>query len=333
MRIAQLYHDFSQDGGAEQHIRTLSADLNRRGHEVTIVSQCPPAGFRVFPATFGRWSLPVSAVRLARAMRRQRVQLIHAHSRVSAFLASMAVRLYRIPLVVTCHILPVGFERITPWGDATICVSNAVRRRLVDRFGVRPERLRVIHNGIEPLSIAAPIELGTRPVISMVARFVPGKGHELFLGSAQRLLASGFPGTFVLAGDGPLLDGFRRSYAHERIVFLGHRQDVSRLFAGSTASVVCSESEAFPYVVLESLAQGTPVLATDCGGPAEMIREGFNGSLFPIGSAESLERLMVGAAQGLASRVEIAGECRERFHTHGMVEATLAVYRDFYSEC
>lgn len=334
MRIAQLYHDFSQRGGAERHIQTLSSELRRRGHEVTIVSQHPPAGFRNLPTAFDRWALPTSAIRLSQWMERQRIQLIHAHSRVAAVLARMAVRLYRAPLVVTSHILPLGFERFTPWGDATICVSGAVRRLLLDRFGVRPERSRVIYNGIEPSSAPAPIEFGPGPVISMVARFVPRKGHDVFLASAQRLLAAGFPGTFVLAGDGPLLDGLRRSYTHERIIFLGHCDDVPRVLAGSTASVVCSDSEAFPYVVLESLAEGTPVLATDCGGPSEMIRAGFNGHLFPVGSADGLARLMTGLEreQGFGSRAEIARECRERFPCQGMVEATLAVYRDFCPE-
>ena len=74
-------------------------------------------------------------------MRRERIQLVHAHSRIAAVVASVAC-LYRIPLVVTSHILPQGFSRVSQWGDSTICVSEAVRRRLIEGYDSRPARPR-----------------------------------------------------------------------------------------------------------------------------------------------------------------------------------------------
>lgn len=337
MRIAQLYHDFSQRGGAERHVETLSADLTERGHEVTIVSRTPPEGFRGMRLAFDRCKLPFSVMQLAAFLQRERIQLIHAHSRVAAMLAGLAIYIYRIPLVVTSHILPQGFSRFSQWGDATICVSEAVRRRLVEAYGLDPRCACMIHNGIDagaasPSGGLAPF--GPAPLISMAARFVPGKAHDVFLSAAMRLLESGFPGTFALAGDGPLLKKMSARYPHARIVFMGHRTDVRHIFAASTASVVCSESEAFPYVVLESLAAGTPVLSTDCGGPAEAIRPGFNGHLFPVGDTDALVRLAEGLAgeTSYASRDRIAADCHARFSRERMLESTLAIYRKFYPE-
>src|SRR5207248_524899 len=191
-------------------------------------------------------------------------------------------------------------------------------RRLVERYRLDPRRASVIHNGIdcEAPRNGTPPSLGPAPLISMAARFVSGKGHELFLSTAARLLESDFPGTFAVAGDGPLFEKMRVRYQHPRIVFLGHRTDVPRIFGASAASVICSESEAFPYVMLESLAAGTPVLATDCGGPAEAIRPGFNGHLFPVGDSDALARLLSGIAAGspFASREGTAADCRSRFN-------------------
>jgi glycosyltransferase involved in cell wall biosynthesis len=332
VRIAQFYHDFSQRGGAEKHVEMLAGSLSELGHEVTIVSETPPPCFRGFVTDFGRCAAPVSALRLARWMRRERIQLVHAHSRISALIASLALHLYRIPLVVTSHILPEGFCRISQWGDSTICVSEAVRRRLVEDYGLAAYQATVIHNGVEAGSdpTSAVLWFGPQPVISFVARLAPGKGHQMFLETANRLLSGGFPGTFVLAGAGPLESRLRARYGSDRIVFLGHRNDVPAILASSVASVVCSESEAFPYAAIESLAVGTPVVSTDCGGPAEIIRSGRNGFLFTVGDTQSLERLLVavsGPNSGLAPRSEIAEECRTHFSRSRMIEATLTVYR------
>jgi glycosyltransferase involved in cell wall biosynthesis len=332
MRIAQLYHDFSPRGGAERHVETLTRALGEQGHQVTIVSRNPPSALQGFAADFARCATPFTALRLARWMRRERIELVHAHSRITAWTASLAARLCRIPLVVTSHILPRGMTRLSRWGDATICVSEAVRRRLIEVYGVPWSQTTVIHNGVELArpAVPAPCCQAPQPVISCVARFSPGKGQQTFLEAASHLIANGFPGTFMLAGDGPLERGLRHRYASERIRFLGHRSDVPSILAGSTASVVCSESEAFPYVVLESLAVGTPVVSTDCGGPAEAIQAGHNGFLYPIGDTESLLRLLVAVCEpdsGLASRPEIAEECRTGYSCGRMVEATLRVYR------
>jgi glycosyltransferase involved in cell wall biosynthesis len=337
VRIALLYHDFSQRGGAERHVEFLARVLGELCHEVTIVSSTPPAGFRGFSTNFGRHAAPFSALRLACWLRRERIQLIHAHSRISALVACIAVRLYRIPLVVTSHILPNGLSRVSQWGDATICVSEAVRKRLIEDYGLSTYKATVIYNGVETGNVlpTATLCFGPQPVISFVARFAPGKGHEIFLKTASRMLMSGFPGTFVLAGAGPLERSLRARYGSDRIVFLGHRSDVPAILAGSTASVVCSESEAFPYVVLESLAVGTPVISTDCGGPAEVIRNGRNGYLFAVGDAESLHCLLVAVSNpgaGLAPRSEIAEECRRGFSLSRMLEATLGVYREVCPE-
>lgn len=330
MRIAQLYHDFSQRGGAEKHVEALSASLSELGHDVTVVSSTPPQGVRGFVTSFARWAIPVSGLRLARWLRRERIQVVHAHSRISALAASIALRLYRIPMVVTSHILPKGSCRLSQWGDLTICVSDAVRRCLIDKYGVAPAQTLVIHNGIEAESDPPPIRLGPEPVISLVARFTPGKGHQTFLEAANRLLDEGFPGTFVLAGDGPLEPSLREHFCSDRIRFLGHRNDVPAILASSAASVICSDSEAFPYALLESLAVGTPVVSTDCGGPAEVIQSGHNGYLYPVSDTESLQRLLMavtGLDSSLAPRAQIAEECRTRYSRGGMVQATLAAYR------
>jgi glycosyltransferase involved in cell wall biosynthesis len=335
MRILHLYHGFGRRGGAERHILDLAYELEARGHSVSIVSadySCPNGAPRV---SFTAGGMPAGAISLYKWFREFPPDIVHAHSRRPALLASIMRPMLGIPIVVTSHTIPASMALLSCWGERTIAVSHAVARSLQERFGVHPSRVVVVRNGIRDTSIEPSRDETLAglpwPRVAFVARFDPGKRHADFLACAARLVAEGFPGSFVLAGDGPLLAEYVRRYQSARVVFCGYYDNVLGLLASATASVICSESEGFPYVALESLWVGTPVLASDCGGTREIISQPGDGQLFPVGDRERLCNMLRRVASGklvFDARAEIASRARSRFSGQRMAEQVLSVYEE-----
>ena len=143
----------------------------------------------------------------------------------------------------------------------------------------------MIYNGIDterfhPLEPAAPATASLGPIVT-VGRLVAQKNHELFLRAAQQL-ASEIPGLrFVIVGDGPLRAALAAQAVRlgiaDQVVFAGERADVSELLRGASLFWLTSRWEGLPNVVLEALASGVPVVATDVGGTRELVRSGVDG--------------------------------------------------------
>jgi len=194
------------------------------------------------------------------------------------------------------------------WREGILAVSEGVRRDAIEKLRLPAERVRVLYNGVD-LSRFAPggdrdslrREIGVGEddfVFLFAARLVEQKRPQDFLELARRLLGStahrarGEPARFWLAGDGKLrgeLEAQAASIAgHERIRFLGPRDDMPRVMAAADALVMTSTREGFSNSLLEALASGLAVIATDVGGNAEAIRSGQDGLIVPPLDPEAL---------------------------------------------
>jgi glycosyltransferase involved in cell wall biosynthesis len=146
------------------------------------------------------------------------------------------------------------------------------------------DAIRVIPNGID-VGAYPPAPRHARRVITTVAKLRREKAHEVLVEAAALVLPR-FPDLrFQLVGDGPREAALRalvaeRGVAHA-FAFLGHRDDVPSVLAGSDMFVLSSRSEAFPNGVLEAMAAGLPVIATKVGGLRELIDHGRTGLLVP----------------------------------------------------
>jgi glycosyltransferase involved in cell wall biosynthesis len=139
-------------------------------------------------------------------------------------------------------------------------------------------------------------------LVTLVAQLVPWKRHDLFIEAAAQLLSRRSDLHFLIVGSDPW--GLNRAYqkmlverANEprlagRVRFLGQRNDVGTILAASDIAVLPSENEPFDRVLVESWWAGTPVVATNQGGPAEIIEDGVTGLLFHKGDAKDLARQM-----------------------------------------
>jgi glycosyltransferase involved in cell wall biosynthesis len=225
-------------------------------------------------------------------------------------------RLARVPVVVSS----IRNERFGPrWrerleavterlGDMTVVNSDAVGASLLARGVVRRGRYRTIPNGVDFVRFAPQPSLNresTRTTLGIphdaflwlaVGRLYPHKDHTSLL-RAVTLLRQRHPSVrLAIAGDGPLRESLRQQGQQmgleDTIHWLGLRRDVPDLLEASDAFVLSSRWEGSPNVVLEALAAGVPVAATDVGGVRELVQHGRSGLLVQPGDVDALAATM-----------------------------------------
>ena len=191
-------------------------------------------------------------------------------------------------------------RRLNRWTDAWIGNSKVVADHIVRDLGMPPERVHVIYNGIDVDRFRAAAEdpelaglrgQGRRVVLNL-GNLSPAKNQKMFLRVADRLRREHGDLAFVLCGQGPLREPLE-AYARELGLagacrFLGFRQDVAPVLASASVVIQSSDWEGLPNAVMEAMAAGVPVVATAAGGTAELIEEGVNGLLVPIGDEDGL---------------------------------------------
>ena len=212
-----------------------------------------------------------------------------------------------------------------------ICISTAVRDHLVER-GINAERCVVIPNAVdlnrfdEAETAAAPIreEFGWHSkdkVFALVGRLVSWKGQEDFIRAIAKARANDRSIHGLLVGDdvetgeseryvarlNELIDELKVDSA---IRFTGHRTDIPNIMKAADV-VVCASSKPEPFgrVIIESMAIGTPVIATDAGGVTDIIDDGQNGILTPIGNSDAMAEAMLRVTDNIefARAIRVAG--------------------------
>jgi len=340
-------------GGAEGQLWLLCRALDRARFQLTVYclsDQTAPYGEQI--AARGIPVRVVSGGRFARvrALRRwlaaDRINVVHAWLFIANSFAWAATRGADRALMTSARnckqqgrVLDLVNRQAFRASTAIVVNSENVGTYLVEHYGAPPERLRVIYNGIDserfhPLEPAAAATASLGPIVT-VGRLVAQKNHELFL-RAARQLAGEIPGLrFVIVGDGPLRASLAAQAVRlgiaDRVVFAGERADVPELLRGASLFWLTSRWEGLPNVVLEALASGVPVVATDVGGTRELIRSGVDGFIVANEDHDgfvrhSRELLNDG---GLRQRFREAARARaEQFSVGNMVGACARLYEE-----
>ena len=357
--------DSLEVGGAERHVMDLVLALRREGHAVTVA--CSVSGSLAEPLEAARIpvrqivgsivkrrvSLPY-ALGLRKLLGRGSFDLVHAHVYSSAAASALATVGTGIPLVVTEHTEALWQGRrgklFSPWMyrrvARVIAVSDAIRRRLVERDGVPAGKITVIPNSVPPTreahgdDLPLPAGMEDGPVVGVVARLQPEKGVTGFLKAAAHVMRA-FPATrFAVVGDGPLreeLFGLAEDLGvRERVLFLGFRPDAQALIGMMDVVAVPSVSEGTPLVVLEAMAAGVPVVASRVGGIPSQLQNGTEGILVPPGDPRALGDAILGLLRDpeRARRMGEAGRLRAatEFSHENMVRRVEGIYRDALAE-
>ncbi|MFH1023970.1 MAG: glycosyltransferase family 4 protein [Planctomycetota bacterium] len=302
-------------GGQEQRVFADIEGLRRHGHRgilagptgSLLIGRARRAGFPVIEMDF-RGNFDIRAIRgICGVVRRERVDILHAHSSNDSWACVLAGILCRRPVVRTRHVdIPVtGIASRVLYGRITrrvIATSKGIARHLVDDVGLPESRIRVIPTGVDPARFHPGVpgdvfrrEMGFPPgtplvgIVSVVRR---GKGHEELLEAAARLRQTHPLVRYIIAGDGNYVEQVRSAITRlgvEDIVrMIGHRDDVPDLLAALDVVTLPSHSEGTPQVILQALAMGRPVVASNVGGIPEIVEDRKNGLLVSPESSEAL---------------------------------------------
>jgi len=314
---------------------------------------------------------PISPIRDLRAtrqllnlMRRERFDVVHTHTAKAGMLGRLAARLARVPVVIhtphgtvfhEAYLSPrmqgviARAERIAArWTDCVIAKSDSEADEYVARGIAARGKFVTIHSGLdlprldaahmEPASLRASLGIKDgRPMVLYAARFVPEKDHGTFLKAVEMVMERVPSAVAVLAGEGPLRAQVEVSAAQlmesGALLSLGFREDLPDLMRAADVCVSASATEGLPLMVVEALALGRPVVATDAGGTREVVLDGRTGILVPCGDAERLAEgiLRVLHDPGGAARMGRAGS----EHVRPLFDAKTMVRRieELYEEC
>jgi glycosyltransferase involved in cell wall biosynthesis len=371
----------SEWGGA-QHIVYLLAKHLRKEYEITVA--CAPNGelikklrqenIRVIELSalcrnLQPWHDLQALWQLYRLMKRERFDVVHAHSTKAGLLGRIAARLAGVSVILfTAHgwaftegrsfwkrSLLAWIERFaTRYSTKIICVSEHDYRLALEFKVARPEQLMVIHNGLDSQPYLSP-SFYRGEVTSTLLSFLGRKGVEgravvTFVG---RLAAPKDPLTLLQAiqkvpdckmlivGDGPLrreLEGFiQQNGLGERVLLVGASDRIPEILAASDIFVLSSYWEGLPLVIIEAMLAGLPVVATRVGGVPELIEEGVTGLLVPPGNPVELARALRALLddESLRRRMGEAGKKRalELFTLDRMIEQYQQLYKGVIEGC
>jgi glycosyltransferase involved in cell wall biosynthesis len=293
---------------------------------------------------------PMAVWRLRGLLRHVRADVVHAHAAHAVAIAALASVGTAARLLVTRRVaLPLRGNPLSRWkygqSERFIAVSERVRRAL-RASGVPSERICVVRSGVD-LASASPSasertlrDLGVdrrRPLVVMVSALIgPHKDPETFVAAVAAARALGCDIQALLIGDGPLAGvvarSCRRLGVQGALRLTGFRSDAVELLAAADVAVLSSRDEGLGTTLLDALLAEVPVVATAAGGVTEVVRDGVDGLLVPVGDGAALGAAIVRVLRDGHLRAALVRSGRERvkqFSVDATVEGTLAVYRTF----
>jgi glycosyltransferase involved in cell wall biosynthesis len=359
--------------GAEVQIATLMKAQARRGefgllalllNEGRLAEEIRSCGIplKVIPeSTNGFWGILKEAERFLNG---KGVQILHSHRYKENLLAALLARRCNVSVLVrTQHGLPEAFHGLRSIKHQFLQRLDAlVARRATDRIisvspdmtrrlsaWLKPEKIVTIPNGInfEEVHSTLTVEeakerLGIPRdchVLGTAGRLEPVKRLDIFLAAAQQIALRLSQTRFLIAGDGShevkLRAQAQAQEIRDKVLFLGHRNDIYDVLRAFDLLVLSSDHEGLPMVLLEALGLGVPVVARSVGGVPEVVQDGVNGLLVdsaePGALAEACERVLGDNALrrrlGEAARPSII----ERFSVANSAARVAELYRSLLS--
>jgi len=295
---------------------------------------------------------------LSRLLSKDRVDLIHAHGWDPALVGGLFARIFRVPVVLTVHGIPKprhGISRIvfrvlerailrlcSSDSSLVVALTNSDKSTLVE-LGVNEKLIDVIPNGIDtsefedisPGSFREEHGISAETFLAIfVGRLHDQKGVRVLLRAAERLKRDDIH--LLIIGSGHKEAEYKRLAGElnvSNVLFAGEieRKELLKAFAASDVFVLPSLFEGMPYVVLEAMAAGKPVVASRLPGLDEVIQSGINGVLFEKGSDEDLAQAILHFQRDRTATRKMGEAARriveDRFDWRQVFSRTLETYR------
>jgi GalNAc-alpha-(1->4)-GalNAc-alpha-(1->3)-diNAcBac-PP-undecaprenol alpha-1,4-N-acetyl-D-galactosaminyltransferase len=336
MKVVIVIPSLAQ-GGAERVISELANDWAGVGHDIHLLTLYPQEDFYQVSDAVIRWRLNmvysghikkvVNEIRTLIKMRGRIISLqpdfVLSIGYQFNVLAIMATRLTGIPVFISDRsnlkvklplITRIGRKLLYRWAKGVIAQTESAKK-LIEK-GLKNKNVAVIHNPLREINVTG--AASRERIILNVGRLVREKGQEHLLEVFAKLDAPGW--RLVILGEGPLRKTLEQKACklriEGRVEFPGAVKDMDRWLAKASIFVLSSLSEGFPNALCEAMAAGLPCISFDCDtGPRDIIENGKNGLLVPVGDRQKLQTAISSLLNDSGLREKIganAGEIRSR---------------------
>ena len=350
-------------GGVERGVVDLAKYLIDHGHKSVVVSSggVLVEDLKQFKSVHYQLSVhrknPLIIFLMIRCLReiikKENVDIVHARSRVPAWIAFFACKKTKAVFITTCHGYYSSkiFSYVMGWGRLCIAISQAVAKRMVEDFKVPTKNIRLIFRGVDLESFkfrGMPTAGETKKkefVIGMIARITPLKGHAYFLKALAKVKTK-IPNIKAwIVGEAPEDKAYymeelkvlvTRLGLQKNVEFLGRRDDVPVILKSLDLLVMATVTpEALGRAILEAQAVGVPVVATGVGGIVEIIENNKTGILVPPLDIDSMAEAMIRIYENKDLAESMVVNARKiietNFSLQRMCENTLKVYKEAVS--
>ena len=290
------------------------------------------------------------AIRFIAFLRKNRIQVVQTFDFYTNIFGIPLAKLARVPIVIGSRrdysVKRTKGQRIAERVSLRLALkvvtnAEAIKQRLIDERWLPEDRVHVIYNGLDlcRFSLQVPRDASCRSPVStfgVIANLRQEKGHLTFVCAAQYVAQVHPEARFVLLGDGVMRshihDAVRKAGLTEQFEFLGAVKNVPLILQSIDVVVSPSDTEGLPNAVLEAMAAGKPVVATDTGGTRELVSEGVTGYLVPIGNARMMANRMSDLYLSPATQESMGVEARRKVEESFTVEQIARQFGRLYSE-
>jgi len=299
------------------------------------------------------FSTAATVFKLRRLIRKKNIDLVHTDSPRQALYASQAVRKTKTPLIWHVRVSTPEKKSLDRFlynrSRKVIAVSRAASLRFKD-YPLTPEKLVVIPNGVDLTQFKQPhpdrrlreeldIEEGS-VLVGTLGQLIPGKGHDVLLKAAERVAEQAPEVKTVIVGNGntayrnTLEDLSAKLEIKDKVMFTGYREDIPGILSCLDIAVLPSTThlEGLSRVIIEAMASGKPVIATDAGGNPEAVEDGRTGILVPPGDPDRLARAILELARDANKRKRMGEAGRKRAEQLFSIEMNIARIEKIYKE-
>ena len=346
-------------GGVEKLAVTIGAHLDRKRFRPAI---CALNRDGMLAADLVRHDIPYHVLwrkglevgvlaRLYRCFRHEKARVVHTHQFAQLLFSLLPAKACGAKIVHTEHEYYLYrqnararriLKQLTRFCSAFTVVGPDVARYYTEELGLSSSRMDVIPNAVDLDQFCVRGEDPRRRlglsneevVLGVVGRLEPEKDHRTLLRAFQAFRARGHTARLLVVGDGSLrgqLEAQCRALDIERsVTFLGPRSDIPEVLAAFDIFVLSSVQEGVPLSVVEAMAAGKPVIATDVGGLRLLVRPSVNGLLVPAADPAALEAAMSKLSANAALRQEMGRRSREIAQESFGLSAMMKRYENLY---
>ena len=349
-------------GGIPNYILSLSKAIEPEGVETVVASSGGELTAELEKANIEHVRLDIdtkselspkvlkSVFRVSSLVRAEKIDIIHAHTRVSQVVAFFASRMAGIPYVTTCH----GYFKtrarkiFDTWGRKVIAISAQVKEHLIKDLGVKESRIALVYSGVDSARFqkdysreevrAIKTEYGMRegPVVGHIGRLSSIKGQKYLVQAMKDVIQKKPDAQLLIIGKGPE-DAGLKSLADSlgissSVFFVDSRLDTGRLLSVMDVFVFPSEKEGLGIALLEALAAGKACVASNTGGISDVVQDCFNGILTEVGDVPAIASSILRLLDDESLRLRLGKDGRntvaEKFSLSTWTKGIKVVYED-----